>query len=271
MGVTAAAQQPQSPARERQERQIVVSNIPNEPVPEVRVAAKVATYFRFNEAIDKASVELEGGPARFRWVDKGERLVAVELLMDLGAEEKLAMRVRYKDGIAPAYASFALVSHPTLVDKEIEVVRRLRTPEALEAALAQCEAAGPSNLVLSGRLDLAGVRAWRVKTNEGIQAGMRLTEGIGYRATTWAVVAVGVHNLPGQQPWTAGEVRLTRADGTPVKVRSVRMDRPRLAPGETGLVVAELEAPSWDVGEVFRIEVREKGGGRHLVIGTAEL
>jgi uncharacterized protein (TIGR02268 family) len=157
------------------------------------------------------------------------------------------------------------------VDKEIEVVRRLRTPEVLEAALALCEAGGPANLVLSGRLDLAGVRARRIKTDVSTQAGMKLMEGAGYRATTWALVAVGVHNLPGQQPWTAGEVRLTRADGTPVRVRSVRMDRPQLAPGETGLVVAELEAPHWKAGEVFRLEVREKGGGRHLVIGTAEL
>jgi uncharacterized protein (TIGR02268 family) len=240
-------------------------------VPEVRVAAKIPTYFRFNEAIDKASVELEGGPARFQWVDKGERLVAVELLIDLAAEEKLAMRVRYKDGVTPMYASFALVSHPTMVDKEIEVVRRLRTPEVLEAALAQCKAGGPSNLVLSGQLDLAGVRARRIKTIEGVQSGMQLKGGTGYRAGTWALVAVRVHNIPGQQPWTAGGVRLTRTDGTPVRVLSVRMDRPQFAPGETGLVVAETEAPYWEVGEVLRLELREKGGGRHLVIGTAEL
>jgi hypothetical protein len=82
---------------------------------------------------------------------------------------------------------------------------------------------------------------------------------------------VHVHNLPGQHPWTAGELRLTREDGMPVKVLSVRMDRPRLAPGETGLVVAETEKPYWKSQEVFRVELREKGGGRHLLIGTAEL
>ncbi|WP_309895969.1 DUF2381 family protein [Archangium sp.] len=266
---TAAAQQP--PTRERQERQVVVPSGPNEPVPEVRVAARVTTWLRFNALIDKASLEVEGRATRFKLVDPGEYTLALEIAVEPEPGERLILRVRYKEAGTPAYATLALVTHPTLVDKEVEVVRRLRTPEVLEAALAQCEAGSPSNLVLSGRLDLAGVRARRVKTNEGIQAGMRLTEGIGYRATTWAVVAVGVHNLPGQQPWTAGEVRLTRADGTLVKVRSVRMDRPRLAPGETGLVVAELEAPSWKAGEVFRVEVREKGGGRHLVIGTAEL
>jgi uncharacterized protein (TIGR02268 family) len=157
------------------------------------------------------------------------------------------------------------------VDTRVDIARVQRSPAALEAALAQCEAGGPTNLVLSGRLDLDGVRARRIKTNEGVQAGMRLKEGTGYRASTWALLAVLVHNSPGQQPWTAGEARLTRADGTVVKALSVRMDRPQLAPGEMGLVVAETEAPYWTAGEVFRLELREKGGGRHLVIGTAEL
>jgi len=181
--------------------------------------------------------------------------------------------VRYKDGGPPAYATFALVSHPTLVDKEIEVVRRLRTPEVLEAALAQCEAGGPINLVLSGRLDREGVRARPIAIAPGsqVQAGMKLEDGTGYRAGTWALAAVRVHNLPGQQPWRAGEARLTRADGTPVRVVSVRMDRPRLAPGDEGLVVAETEVPYWTAGEVFRLELREKGGGRHLVIGAVVL
>jgi uncharacterized protein (TIGR02268 family) len=240
-------------------------------VPEVRVAARVATYLRFNAPIDKASLEVEGRATHFKLVDPGDYTLPLEIAVEPKPGERLIVRVRYKDGASPASAVFALVSHPTLVDKEIEVVRRLRTPEVLEAALALCEAGGPANLVLSGRLDLAGVQARRIKTIEGAQAGMGLKEGGGYRATTWALVAVGLHNLPGQQPWTAGEVRLTRADGTPVKVLSVRMDRPQLAPGETGLVVAEVEAPYWKAGEVFRVEVREKGGGRHLVIGTAEL
>jgi uncharacterized protein (TIGR02268 family) len=242
-------------------------------VPEVRVAARIATYFVFDAAIDRASVEVEGRATRFRLVDPGERTLYLELLEPPGEGERLIVRVRYKDGAAPASATFALVSHPTVVDTRVNVVRRPSTPEVqvLEAALAQCEAEGPSNLVLSGRLDMDGVRARPAEVAQLVQAGMRLSEGVGYRAGTWAVVAVRVHNLPGQQPWTAGEVRLTRADGTLVKVRSLRMDRPRLAPGEVGLVVAETEKPSWTSGEVFRLELREKGGGRHLVIGTVEL
>jgi hypothetical protein len=127
--------------------------------------------------------------------------------------------------------------------------------------------------VLSGRLDRKGVQAQAIDiaSKSQVQAGMKLAEGTGYRAGTWALAAVRVHNLPGQQPRTAGEARLTRADGTPVRVVAVRMDRPQLAPGDVGLVVAETEVPSWNAGEVLHLELREKGGGRHLVIGAVKL
>jgi len=251
----------------------VVPSGPNEPVPEVRVADNSAVTLVFNATIDRASVEVEGRATRFRLVDPGDRTLYLELLVAPGDGERLGVRVRYKDGAAPAYASLALVSHPTLVDTRVEVVRRQRSPEVLEAALAQCEAGEPATLVLSGRLDRRGVRARPIDIapSSQVQAGMKLEEGTGYRAGTWALAVIRVHNLPGQQPWTAGEARLTRADGTPVRVGSVRVDRPQLAPGEVGLVVAETEVPYWKAGEVLHLELREKGGGRHLVIGAVEL
>jgi uncharacterized protein (TIGR02268 family) len=269
----AAAQQPQPLGRERQERQVAVPSSSSEPVPEVRVAAGIATTLVFDAPIDRASVEVEGQRTRFRLVDVGERTLFLEPLVVPGDGERLGVRVRYKDGASPAYAVLALVSHPTEVDTRVDLARMQRSPAVLEAALAWCEAGGPANLVLSGRLDRDAVRVWPIDIapSSQVQAGMRLKDGTGYRASTWALAVVRVHNLPGQQPWTAGEARLTRADGTSVRVVSVRMDRPQLAPGDVGLVVAETEVPYWTAGEVFRFELREKGGGRHLLIGAVGL
>ncbi len=239
------------------------------------MAADIATYLRFDSPIDKASLELEGRPARLRWVDVGERLVAVEPSVDLGAEERLVMRVRYKDGASPAVATLVLVSHPTLVDKELEVVRRPRTVEALETALAEREAelaalrasSGPAGLVFSGRLDLVGVKARRIDNlPPGIQRGLEVAGGEVYRACCWALAVVLVRNLPGQKPWVPGMARLTRADGTAVKVRSVGMNKAQLAPGEEGLVAVETETPFWKAGEVFRLELLDKSGVRPLPI-----
>ncbi|WNG24095.1 DUF2381 family protein [Cystobacter fuscus] len=86
LGTPSVAQPP--PARERQERQVVVPNSPEEPVPEVRVAANVATYLRFDAPIDRASVEVEGRAMRFRVVDPGERTLTLEPTMEPGPGEK---------------------------------------------------------------------------------------------------------------------------------------------------------------------------------------
>ncbi|HEX5750958.1 MAG TPA: DUF2381 family protein [Archangium sp.] len=277
LGLPSAAQ---TPARERQERQLLLPAYPSEPVPEARVAAGIATYLRFDSPIDKASLELEGRPARFRWVDVGERLVAVEPSVDLGAEEKLVMRVRYKDGASSAVATLVLVSHPTLVDKEVEVVRRPRTVEALESVLAEKEAqlaalrasSGPAGLVFSGRLGPEGVLARRIwNAPADARGGLRVPGGVGYRACCWALAVVRVRNLPGQKPWVPGVARLTRADGTAVKVRSVDMNKAQLAPGEEGLVTVETETPFWKAGEVFRLEVLDKSGVRPLPLLDVEL
>ncbi|HYO55900.1 DUF2381 family protein [Archangium sp.] len=274
----AAAAQP--PAREQQQRQIVVPHGPDAPVPEVRVAANVATYLRFDAPIDRASVEVEGRATRFRQVDPGERTLTLEPAVEPGPGEKVRVRVRYKDGAAPAYATFSLVSHPTLVDKEVEVVRRPRTIEALEAALAEKEAeltalraaSGPARLVFSGRLDLSGVQGRRIeKIPNDTRSGLKVAWGEGYRAGSWALALVHVRNLPGQKPWGPGKARLTRADDTPVKVLSVDMNQARLAPGEEGSVAVETEAPFWSVDDTFRLELLDENGGRLLLIPEVKL
>jgi uncharacterized protein (TIGR02268 family) len=242
-------------------------------VPEVRVAAHVATYLRFDAPIDRASVEVEGRATRFRLVDPGERTLTLELAVEPGSGEKLGVRVRYKDGASPAYAAFALVTHPTLVDKEVEVVRRQRTPEFLEAALAQCEAGVPDDLVFSGQLDTYGVQAQRftVEVPVGHQSGLTVVEGAVYRATRWVLIAIRLRNLPGQNPWVAGAVRLTSTAGALVKVLSVRMDRPQLVSGEEGFVVVRTEVPFWKAGEVFHLELLDKSGVRRLPIPAVGL
>jgi uncharacterized protein (TIGR02268 family) len=266
-GRGAAAQQPQPSISEQQQRQVVVPSGANEPVPQVRVAAGIATTLVFDAPIERTSVEVEGWATRFRLVDPGERTLFIEPLVAPGDGERLAVRVRYKDGVFPASATFALVSHPTQVDTRVDVVRRQRTPEVLEGALAQCEAAGPSRLVLSGLLDREGVRAteFLVDLPQGHKSGLTAARGVGYRATHWALVAVPVSNLPGQKPWTLGSARLFSAEGTPLGIRRVSMEKPRLQPGESALVVVET-APHSASKSPYRLELLDAEGGRLLPI-----
>jgi uncharacterized protein (TIGR02268 family) len=262
----------QPPAREPQQRQVFLPSHSTEPAPEVRVAANVGTTLVFDAPIDRASVEVPERTTRFRLVDPGERTLFLEPLVAPGDGERWVVRVRYKDGATPAYATVALVSHPTRVDTRVDVARRPRTVETLEAALAEKDAqlaalraaSAPARLVFSGRLTLEGVQAELIERPANTRDGLRVTGGEAYRAGPWALAVVRVLNLPGQRPWEPGEARLTLADGTPVKVLSVDMDRAQLGPGEEGSVAVETEAPFWKAGEALRLELLDKRGSRRL-------
>jgi hypothetical protein len=231
-------------------------------VPEVRVAAGITTYLRFDAPIDKASLEVKGREERFQLVDAGEHFIALNPSLEPAPGERLGVKVRYRGGTFPGEAAFWLVTDSTQVDKEVEV----RRPGAQAAQPVRCEVGGPAGLVLSGRLDLDGVRAQRFETNTGIQSGLEGYGGIGYRAGRWGLVAVHVRNLPGQMSWVPVQARLTRADGTRVKVRAPEMDTAQLAPGGEATVAVETEAPFWKVGDVFRLELTDSSGTRRLLI-----
>jgi uncharacterized protein (TIGR02268 family) len=271
-----SAAQPQPTARERQERRVTLPSNPEEPGPEVRVAAGVTTYLRFDATLDRVAVEVEGRAVRFKWVEVGDTLIALEPLVDLGEEEKLVVRVRYRDGASPTRATIALVTRPGVVDKEVEMVRRPRTLEALEAVVAEKEAelavlkarsgaSGPAGLIFSGRINQKGVQVQSIENEPRLaQGGLKVVEGMGYRAGSWALAVIHVRNPPGQKPWVPTSALLTRKDGSPVKVRAVEMDKAQLGPGEAGVVAVEPEAPFWQAGQKFLLQVMDKSGARSL-------
>jgi len=205
------------------------------------MAVNVATYFRFDAPIERASLEVEGRTTRFQVVDVGG---------------------------SPAYATFWLVSHPALVDKEVEVVRRLRTPEVMDAEPARCEVNGPAMLVLSGLLDRGGVQVteFQGRVPPENKSGLTSGWGTGYRATGWVVIAVSVRNLPGQKSWAPGSAHLVSAEGWVGRGRLVQLQgTSQLQPGESGLVVVEVDAPPSGQGP-FRLELLDAEGGRLLPI-----
>jgi uncharacterized protein (TIGR02268 family) len=252
---------------------------PGKPAPEVHVAAGVATTLRFDAPIDRASVEVEGRDTHFHQVDPGERTLLLEPSLELQPGKSLEVTVHYRDGVFPEKATFALVSHPTQVDKEVKVTRPPLTLEALGARVAQqeveltalrarCGASALAGLVFSGQLNERGIQVKRFDELPVTQAGLTVNGGQGYRASLWALVVLQVHNLPGQRPWKPGQARLTRPDGTLVKTLPVHMDKEQLAPGEAGLVALVAEALSLKEGEVLRLELLEANGPRRLSITT---
>ncbi len=135
---------------------------------------------------------------------------------------------------------------------------------------ASCEASLPVCLALAGLLE-DGVRFTPLQSPPTTPEGPRIQKGQAYRAKAWALVVLELSNPPGQQPWSVDAAWLTRSTGAPARVRSVKMNMPRLEPGQTCFVVVEVEAPDWDAGEPFTLGLKEKDGQRHLPAGTVIL
>ncbi|MCP3105517.1 DUF2381 family protein [Myxococcus sp. K15C18031901] len=283
LGVTASAQ-PVPAARERQDRRVVLSN-GAAPVPELRVAAGVATLLLFDAPLDRGSVEMEGRE-RFRLVDVGERVLALEPAADLGTGERLGLRIRFANGAAQGQGIFVLVSHPTEVDARVEVFQQQDSVELLRAELVEAraqlkaqveelhtfrtlrDAGGPTGLIMTGALDFSGVQGSRVKVvrQKGHGKFLVADDVTSFRASTWAAMSVEVRNT-GRPPWAPTTARIVNSkSGIGVAVRSIRSALPRIASGESGMVVVETEVPPWAPGEMCFLELSEGEGASQVLV-----
>ncbi|WP_223643021.1 DUF2381 family protein [Corallococcus sp. EGB] len=281
---TTAQAQPSASVRERRDRRVALPR-PGEPVLEVPVAAGILTTLVLDSAVDRNAVELEGR-TRFKLVDVGERAINLEPGVELGAGERLMLRVRFADGAFPAHAVIALVSHPLMVDTRVEVSRRPVSPEALQAELSevraqlaakdaelaalrtQHEATGPAALALNGLLEEGGVldSGITAQPKKETESSLRVQYGRSFRARAWGVLFVEVENY-GKDPWTPTVARLTSTtSGARVRVLKVLMKQPRIGPGEIGSVVVETGAPTWKKGALFNLELVDASGVRRLLV-----
>ncbi len=269
----AAAQQPSPPPLLRQKSVILPASARDSAV---RVARGTLTTFTFDSALASKGVSLAGRDTHFERVLVEERTLILKPKVELAPGERLLLTVRFADAAAPQDATFELIAAGDEVDASIEVVRRARNAEALEAALTSTQAqlaalralvgdGGPESAVLAGWLtqDLS-VNSFNVKGPPGNASGLWVKRGVGYRTQGWALAVIQLGNGPGAQRWALGEVRLTSVRGARVKVLSARFSRPQLAAGEEGLLLVRTEAPWWGVGEELRLELKDKEGGRPL-------
>ena len=271
---SAAAAQPQLPARQRQDRRAALPTTPAEPMLKLYVAAGNLTMVAFNGPLDRDSLVVDR--TRFKWVDVGDRILALEPFTDLGPGERLILQVGFKDKALPAKAVLAVSTKADVMDGKVEVDRRANTPEALLAALTQkeaeleelkerCAEGGPAGLVLSEWLDKTmKPLVLSITQAPADGSGLQVVESIGYEGTSSTLVAVKLRNLPGQKPWVAGKARITSATGAQVEVLSVRTKQELLAPGEEGLVVLESKTPPWSAGSAFSVELVDIRGQRRL-------
>jgi uncharacterized protein (TIGR02268 family) len=262
---SAAAAQPQPPTRQRQDRRASLPATPAEPIPELYVAAGNLTTGAFNGPLDRDSLMVDR--TRFKWVDVGDRILALQPFADLGTGERLIVKIGFKDRALPTQAVLAVVTDSAVMDGNVEIDRRANTPEALLAALAQKEAeleelkaryvgSGPAGLALSGWLDQYTVPVELTEADTSQETNdLAVSQSIGYPGRFSTLIAIRLRNLPNEKPWAVGQARITGSNGAPVKVLSVQMKPAELAPGEEGLVVVETKTSPWEDRKPFSVEL----------------
>jgi uncharacterized protein (TIGR02268 family) len=240
----------------------------------VYVAAGNLTMVAFNGPLDRDSLVVDR--TRFKWMDVGDRILALEPFTDLGPGERLIMQVGFKDRALPARAVLAILSKPDVMDGKVEMDRRANSPEALLAALKQKEAEveelkaryagnGPAGLVLSEWLtEKTFPIVFATESSAADPSGLEVARSVGYQGQSSTLVAIWLRNLPGQKPWAPGQARFPNPRGPPAKVLSVQMKSEQLAPGEEGLLVVETVLPPWKARDAFSMELVDASGQRRL-------
>jgi uncharacterized protein (TIGR02268 family) len=267
-----ATAQLQPTFRERQDRRTSLARTPTE----LRVAAGSVTTVILNGPLDRDGLVVDR--TRFKWAEVSDHMINLQPFADLGSGERIVVKVTFKDRSVPAQAIFVVTTHPTEVDGTVEVDRRANTPEAMSAALAErdaqveelkarCEMSGPIGVVRSGLVeDLKPTITFKAEVPSENKDSLEVPLSIGTESKNWSVSTFRLRNPEGQKVWTLGSPALIGADGKPVKVRSVWMEKPQLGPGEEGLLMVETGAPPWAAGGAFQLELPDREGARRLSV-----
>jgi len=243
------------------------------------VAPGIPTTLNFVADIDPRSVELTP-QGHIQVLSVAARAITLTPVAALGTT--VTLRLRFAEACSALEPEFALRTDAEEVDAQVTVYRDARAPELLLAQVAELEArattcegevtalrergaaTGPAFLVVSGQLDAKGVQVADVSCNEG---GGVCEEGKRLLATKWVVVSAQLQNPPGQPVWKPGGAWLvseSRRERIPARV--VALESKALAPESTAMFAVEFARPPWRPGELYRVEVQESGGSRHLSI-----
>ncbi|MCP3142649.1 DUF2381 family protein [Pyxidicoccus xibeiensis] len=249
---------------------------------DVRVAAGIPTTLNFDADINPLSVALEVGLVKVLSV--AARAITLTPIAEL--DGAVTLRVRFADACSALEPVFLLRADAAEVDTQVTAYRDARAPELLlaqvaelEAHTAACEreaatlrergrAIGPASLVLSGQIDGNGVKVADARCGPGPSpGGVECSEGQRFLAETWVVVSVWLRNSPGQPVWQPGRAWLVgESSRERIPARVVALEPEALAPDAKGTLAVEFTRPPHRPGEVYRVEVREAKGARHLSV-----
>ncbi|RKH50182.1 DUF2381 family protein [Corallococcus interemptor] len=274
----AAFAQPEVQASGLSARRIELNPDESPSVSEIAISAGLSTGLYFDSDLVRDWMELEGRE-RFSLVDMGQATLRLIPSTRVVPGERFRLVVRFKDGAAPASASFLLRVHPAKAEPLVEVYREKRTIETYQqevrevrAELARCQdensrlmaeheaPSGLTGLLATQNLDENGVAA-RTVTRAIVSSQDNALEAISvttYRTKGAVAVVVQLATKAGAHPWSAKGATLRSKTGAELKV--LRVWQQQLIPlGEARSIVVEAEAPGAGVPGPYSLKLWEDG------------
>ncbi|ATB50983.1 DUF2381 family protein [Corallococcus macrosporus] len=252
---------------------------------EVRISPGVGTLLLFDTPVARAELENEQRFTRVRLAGDTLTLMPSASVED---SEALRLTVHFADGAAPASATFRLVPHPTLADRQVEIHRHARSADSLHAELLEkegevrrlreelvrMEAArslpdGLTGMLAIRHLDKNGVRArWN---DEHLlrhpRNTLKVRTATTYRAAARVAVAVECEELRGGAPWEARGATLVPREGAALRVLRVWQEAPTAA-GIPGQFIVEAEATDTMSPGPYTLTVWAEGDKRSVILGN---
>jgi uncharacterized protein (TIGR02268 family) len=289
LGLSSVAQpRPEGPRRPVRQLELP----PLQGAAEVRVAPGVPTTLLFNARLDQSEIERAGRELGFARVAVAQDTLTVVPSPAALAGAQLRLPVRFAEGPPQEGEIVVFVVDPPQAVAHVEVVRRMRTVPAVEAALVAERA---KSTALEAELAARDAREAELRAEQGslaglIEAGTLGQEGIFSReldAETWQLpvelqvgksqlhagtgrvaVVVELELKAAARPWRPGRATLQAKGQGPTLRLPARVARlvgtAVLAPGEKALLVVEVEVPTGGPRRSYRLEVLEQGGERGL-------
>ncbi|QAT88121.1 hypothetical protein EJ065_6595 [Corallococcus coralloides] len=267
-------------------RRIELSPDESPSVSEVMISAGLSTGFYFDSDLARDGVELEGRE-RFSLVDMGQATLRLIPSWRVVPGERFRLMVRFKEGAAPASASFLLRVHPAKAEPLVEVYRGTRTLETYQqevqevrAELVRCQEensrlvseheapGGLTGLLATQTLDENGVAA-RVVTKDILPSQDNALADIfvtTYRTKGAVAVVVQLATKAGASPWSAKGATLRGRTGATLKVLRVWQQQ-FIPPGEARRIVVEAEVPDAGVQGPYSLKLWEDGP-RTITLGN---
>jgi len=257
----ALAQAQPAPTREPRRRSVTLTSTPIE----ARIATGTRTFFVFGVPIRGEAVQVDG--ARIKVVDTGKVSLVIEALSEPPPGKRWTMRVPLADGKSPEWAEFALVSHPSEVDTELELERPQEPASGKQTACEPRAPRSPVDAVASGLIDGRGVQTWSIQPGHAA-GGFESRGGVSYRAWNWVLVDVRISPPPGHPAWRLTRATLKGRTGE-LRVRAVKVEPLKTGPGQELRVLVEADVPPPSAGLDFTLQLHgEEGEPSFLIPGV---